>query len=345
MSDLQQEQTDFAVDAGREASIGDVLRQVRESRGESLSDVAHALKLSARQIEALELERFDLLPGPAFVRGFLRNYARYVGVDLEARIAQLNFGDNSQGVRLAPVTNATGDMPTGEGARNVLKPAMIVIVGMVVVLAAGWYFDWFKVDQTEPVSTVTSRGVTPSMGGGASSGFEASPPESMTMLPSAPASAQGVAEPGPGDEAAGDQVASVPDASGSGSDASQGAAVGPDVVQGADTVAAAAVADAPNDTTVAAESPTAEAAPEASDELGRLVFSLSGESWIQVRDGEGAALYTGTGSAGTTRTVQGKPPFSIVVGNAGLVSLEYDGEPVDLSPHIRSGGVARMTVQ
>jgi cytoskeleton protein RodZ len=75
------------------------------------------------------------------------------------------------------------------------------------------------------------------------------------------------------------------------------------------------------------------------------VFSLSGESWIQVRDGEGAALYTGTGSAGTTRTVQGKPPFSIVVGNAGLVSLEYDGNPVDLAPHIRSGGVARMTLR
>ena len=76
-----------------------------------------------------------------------------------------------------------------------------------------------------------------------------------------------------------------------------------------------------------------------------LVFSLRGESWIQVRDGEGAALFTGTGAPGTTRTVQGKPPFAIVVGNAGLVSLEFDGVPVDLSPHIGASGVARMTVR
>jgi cytoskeleton protein RodZ len=61
-------------------SPGEVLRNAREARGESLVDVAQILKLSAQQLEALESGRFDVLPGPTFVRGFLRNYARYLGI-------------------------------------------------------------------------------------------------------------------------------------------------------------------------------------------------------------------------------------------------------------------------
>ena len=72
---------------------------------------------------------------------------------------------------------------------------------------------------------------------------------------------------------------------------------------------------------------------------------MQGESWIQVRDGSGTSLYTGTGAAGSTRTVQGSPPFAIVVGNAGVVTLEFDGQPVDLQANTSPGGVARMTVR
>lgn len=62
-------------------SIGRMLRLAREARGESLADAAYALKLTQSQVDAMERERFDLLPGPAFVRGFLRNYARHLGVE------------------------------------------------------------------------------------------------------------------------------------------------------------------------------------------------------------------------------------------------------------------------
>jgi len=327
VSDQQQEQTDFEVDPGSAPAIGDLLRSARESRGESLSDVAHALKLSPRQVEALELERFDLLPGPAFVRGFMRNYARYIGIDVEARIARLTFGETPQSSHLAPVTNATGDMPSGSGGRNALKPAMIVIAGMLVILAVGWYFDWFKVVEEESVSAV-SVGEPASSAGVAPSGFTTSPQAPLTMPRLASVAPENT------------EMSLLPDASGSESAQSDAAAMvgaegetaGVDVAEGEGAVAQT-------------EAPAPTSSEKPSIESGRLVFSLSGESWIQVRDGEGAALYTGTGSAGTTRTVQGKPPFSIVVGNAGLVSLEYDGNPVDLAPHIRSGGVARMTLR
>ena len=63
------------------ASPGARLRRAREARGESVHEAAFAIKLSPRQIEALENDDFAALPGMAFVRGFARNYARYLGLD------------------------------------------------------------------------------------------------------------------------------------------------------------------------------------------------------------------------------------------------------------------------
>ena len=313
-------------------SIGAMLREARERRGETLSDVAHALKLSAYQVEALEQERFDVLPGPAFVRGFLRNFARHVHLDLDARIAALDLGGNAHGVRLSAVTNASGEIPVGgEGGRKGVKPALIVIASMALVLGAGWYFDWFKVDEPpqatapralpEPAVLPMPLAETPRLGLG-----EAAPQMSM---PPAPDDALSVLDDPAGDGQLEDPLA------GSEADASAEAVeADPDAVATAPTAQ-----EEPIPAAVVPETTEVEAG------AGRLSFSLRGESWIQVRDGDGVALYTGTNAPGSSRVVQGQPPFTIVVGNAAMVSLEFNGQPVDLDPHTSPGGVARMTVQ
>jgi len=62
-------------------SLGTWLRTQREARGVSLVAVAESSKISRRYLEALESDKFDALPAPVFVRGFLREYARVVGLD------------------------------------------------------------------------------------------------------------------------------------------------------------------------------------------------------------------------------------------------------------------------
>lgn len=62
-------------------SLGSWLRGQREARGVSLRDIADASKISLRYLEALEQDRFDVLPAPVFAKGFLREYARVVGLD------------------------------------------------------------------------------------------------------------------------------------------------------------------------------------------------------------------------------------------------------------------------
>src|SRR3954447_19383169 len=62
------------------SSFGDWLRRQREMREISLRDIADRTKISLRYLEAMEADRFDLLPAPIFAKGFLREYARYVGL-------------------------------------------------------------------------------------------------------------------------------------------------------------------------------------------------------------------------------------------------------------------------
>lgn len=68
------------------ATLGALLRQAREQQGYSLGEVAERLKFPARQVEALEAGVYEGLPEPVFIKGFLRSYARLLGVDE----AQLN---------------------------------------------------------------------------------------------------------------------------------------------------------------------------------------------------------------------------------------------------------------
>ena len=64
-------------------SFGTWLRRQREVREIGLREIAESTKISIRYLEALEKDRFDVLPAPVFAKGFLREYARFVGLDDE----------------------------------------------------------------------------------------------------------------------------------------------------------------------------------------------------------------------------------------------------------------------
>ncbi len=68
-------------------SFGDRLRKEREQRSISLDDIALSTKIGTRMLRALEEEKFDQLPGGIFNKGFVRAYARHVGLDEEQAIA------------------------------------------------------------------------------------------------------------------------------------------------------------------------------------------------------------------------------------------------------------------
>jgi transcriptional regulator with XRE-family HTH domain len=73
------------------ASFGEELKREREIRGISLKEIADATKISKRFLEAIERNDHRTLPAPVFTRGFVREYARYLGLNVEEIVNRYNF--------------------------------------------------------------------------------------------------------------------------------------------------------------------------------------------------------------------------------------------------------------
>ncbi|TVT56231.1 MAG: helix-turn-helix domain-containing protein [Azoarcus sp. PHD] len=290
---------------------GTMLRKAREVRGESLEEVAHALKLSMRQLVAIESGHYEILPGPAFVRGFVRNYARHLGLDPEAVLAAVG-AEASAAVDLTPVSNAEGDMPANRGFKFNVVPAAVVAGLLLVLISAGGYFGWFETPTQSEVDVI-EPGMAPMTQSEAEEALAASAPVAVELD-------QPLAEPAAA-------LVAVPESA----------------TPPAPAAAAAPVVPPVADPAVSAGEPVDAAAP-AADAPPPLRFVFSGESWVEVKDASGAILFSGIGIPGSSRTVQGAPPFALVIGNARSVRLEFNGKPVDLVPHTKVS-VARLTVQ
>jgi hypothetical protein len=75
----------------------------------------------------------------------------------------------------------------------------------------------------------------------------------------------------------------------------------------------------------------------------RLLFKAS--TLAQVRDSSGTLIFTRIGAKGSSSSVKGRPPLSVMVNKASNVKLEFNGEAVDLKGHTNRNGVAQLTLQ
>jgi cytoskeleton protein RodZ len=66
---------------------------------------------------------------------------------------------------------------------------------------------------------------------------------------------------------------------------------------------------------------------------------------VEIRQADGAVLMSQINAAGTTRAVEGEPPYTLVIGNASKVDLEYRGRPVDLASSTNRDDVARLRLE
>lgn len=75
-------------------AFGDRLRREREMRGITLDEITESTKISRRHLEALESEHFSQLPGSVFNKGFVRAYARFLGIDEDQAVADYTAASN-----------------------------------------------------------------------------------------------------------------------------------------------------------------------------------------------------------------------------------------------------------
>jgi cytoskeleton protein RodZ len=84
-------------------------------------------------------------------------------------------------------------------------------------------------------------------------------------------------------------------------------------------------------------------APRSAEGDRRINLKFERASWVEIRNRDGRILLSQLNPAGAEQTVEGKPPFSLVIGNAQHVRLSYEDRQVDLTPHIKVE-VARFTL-
>ena len=127
------------VDVSGEASFGAWLRRQREMREIDLREIADRTKISLRYLEAMEQDRFDILPAPVFARGFLREYARYVGLNpddvVNHYLATLQEADGSAEEEGIPLSTAS---------RGAVSKRFLVILVVVLLLAGAVYAYFYQ---------------------------------------------------------------------------------------------------------------------------------------------------------------------------------------------------------
>ncbi|WP_276808413.1 helix-turn-helix domain-containing protein [Castellaniella defragrans] len=147
---------------GQEAlTLGDALKAMREARGLSLSEVSARIKYSSVQLGYLEAGDWPRLPDGVPLRGLVRNYARFLGTDVDAALKLLDDAVGPTGPRPAVTTLGArrvlqqADMtPKGEPAHRTWAWLLLILVLFCVVgvyaVNRGWVpdewlvFDWLR---------------------------------------------------------------------------------------------------------------------------------------------------------------------------------------------------------
>jgi len=111
-------------------SFGTWLRRQRELREITLREIADVTKISSRYLEALEQDRFDILPAPVFAKGFLREYAKFVGLDPDDVVNTYLIALQGE-----PDPNAPPEQPRRPRREFDWSSALLLIGGVAILVA------------------------------------------------------------------------------------------------------------------------------------------------------------------------------------------------------------------
>lgn len=310
------------------ANPGETLRAARESKSWPLSSVAKQLNLSERSLTQIEAGDFSQLPGHTFARGYVRAYAKLLGLDQNRLVQQF---DQHTG------TDATGSSVNSLGHIDQpvrLSRTMVRFFTFILTLVIGvGAFLWWQ-DRT--ARTESDRSVT------ALERIEVEAADGTTeihLLDRADEPEE------PEAEATSDVLPPVVGEEGPVSDTESLPLDEPAVVEETASAPAAQVDAAPS-AEAPAVSPEGSAAPVVESELvsageGSLTLDFSADCWTRVTDADGKVLYSGLAKAGSSRTLVGKTPLDLHLGFASGVQVGFNGEAVSLSGKTR-GETARL---
>ncbi len=347
--------------APQRGNPGEVLRLARENKGWQVAEVATQLNLTAQALTQLEAGEFERLPGHTFARGYIRAYAKLLGLEQAALVEQF---DRYTG------TDATGSTVHSLGhvpeplrlSRTVLRLASAVLLLLLLLLGYLWWqerperladlgalgLQHIEVESADgtteihPLDEPEDQAVAKALEEGEPAPLELTPatigeaPSSAPSAATVPAAGDAEAAAAPANAPAVPELSPVAPLATTLPAPAVPAATGAAPAVPAATAAVPAAVETPPAAPVAPTAPVTVAAGE-----GLLQINFSADCWVQVADASGRVLVSVVKHKGESLQMTGKAPLDLRLGFARGAQVTYNGAPVSLTA-VTSGGTARI---
>ncbi|EJC1077328.1 cytoskeleton protein RodZ [Vibrio parahaemolyticus] len=298
---------------------GTLLKNKRESLGMTQKQVADRLRLRVSVIEDIENNRFESQQVATFTRGYLRSYAKFVGLDEKVVLVALeqtaDVKPKEQEIEMQSFSRKTKHEK--HNSRIMLLTWVIAIV--IIGISAAW---WWQNQQENSLAQVVAE-----------ANVETSQPSADEIADIDLMTEEELIASTPAELAASNNTAS---------ESSINAAQTDEVVP-AETEESTTEATRKPVAVIEAAEEVQEASPVVPEGMTLLTMKFKADCWIQVKDTNGKTLVSGTQKPGQDVELTGKAPFKVILGAPEGVTMTFASEPVDLSGYT-SGKVARFTL-
>jgi cytoskeleton protein RodZ len=283
---------------------GETLQAARQAMEISCREVAEALNLPIRTVEAIEANDYEQLPGAVFTRGYIRAYARLLELDSDPVVARYTAGDTDTQTLETEVAQPLQGL-VREHPQWVVAAAGLAALAVVIALSV-WL--WPAADDAvviAPAPAAVETG-TPS-------------PTDVVAPAPAPSAVEPEAQTAPRSTPELPSQTAQPDSPRVAANAPATEQLAPGLPQSGPL--------APTPAGLSRITPTG------SDQLW---FQFSEDCWVEIKSTTGASLYSDLSRAGRTLELIGEAPFRILLGYAPGVEMSFNDEVVALAPHTRN---------
>ena len=289
---------------------GHLLRQAREEHGLSQKEAARDLHLTSKIINAIEEDDFELIPSFVFARGYIRSYARHVGLDGQALVAEFDAAYGVPNNSAKPMsTIRKGGQQSKPGDTWVKLISIVFVIGLIAASIVWWQSQ----NGSQMLSQLASVAVETPAGETVVEDIDADDANLDLLLLATNDSEVDATVPA-AEQTLESEVAA--------SESVDDAAV--EVAKEQTSKVADVVVLLPNQ--------------------AQLVMVFDKDCWVEIKDGNGKMILSDLYSAGDTIEQVVTAPIEVLLGrSSGVATMTFDGQAIDLKPHTRKD-IARLTL-
>lgn len=289
---------------------GHLLRQAREEHGLSQKEAARDLHLTSKIINAIEEDDFELIPSFVFARGYIRSYARHVGLDGQALVAEFDAAYGVPNNSAKPMsTIRKGGQQSKPGDTWVKLISIVFVIGLIAASIVWWQSQ----NGSQMLSQLASVAVETPAGETVVEDIDADDANLDLLLLATNDSEVDATVPAAEQTLESEVAASEP---------VDDAAV--EVAKEQTSKVADVVVLLPNQ--------------------AQLVMVFDKDCWVEIKDGNGKMILSDLYSAGDTIEQVVTAPIEVLLGrSSGVATMTFDGQAIDLKPHTRKD-IARLTL-